>query len=116
MTFCWLPNGAQALDMVRQAQPQAILLDRQMPRLNGMEVLQELRREEQTRLIPVIILSALARSDDMYSGYREGADAYIAKPFLPDQVIECCEKLLRPHDISAQIAAAKATWENSAFV
>ena len=109
-------NGAQALEMVRKSLPQAILLDRQMPRLDGMQVLQELRREDQTRLIPVIILSALARSDDMYSGYREGADAYISKPFLPDQVIECCEKLLRPYDVSAQAASIKAAWENAAYV
>jgi two-component system phosphate regulon response regulator PhoB len=109
-------NGVQALDMVRRVHPQAIVLDRQMPRLDGMQVLQELRREDQTRLIPVVMLSALARSDDMYSGYREGADAYIAKPFLPDQVIDCCEKLLRPVDIAAQAASVKAAWENSVFV
>jgi DNA-binding response OmpR family regulator len=109
-------NGAQALDMVRGAPPHAILLDRQMPRMDGMQVLQELRREDQTRLIPVIILSALARSEDMYSGYREGADAYIAKPFLPDQVIECCEKLLKPMDFAAQAASVKAAWQNCAFV
>lgn len=109
-------NGAQALDMVRKAPPHVILLDLQMPRLDGMQVLQELRREDQTRLIPVIILSALARSEDMYSGYREGADAYISKPFLPDQVVECCEKLLRPLDVAAQAASVKAAWQNSVFV
>jgi twitching motility two-component system response regulator PilH len=109
-------NGAHALNLVRKVHPQAIVLDRQMPQLDGIQVLQELRREEATRSIPVVMLSALARSDDLYSGYREGADAYIAKPFLPDQVIECCEDLLKPQDMSAHIAATKASWANSAFV
>lgn len=109
-------NGVQALRMVLEIQPQAIVLDRQMPRMDGIQVLQELRRKVETRNTPVVMLSAMARSDDMYSGYREGADAYIAKPFLPDQVVECCEGLLRPLDMAAHIASTKASWENSAFV
>jgi DNA-binding response OmpR family regulator len=109
-------NGVQALRMVLEIQPQAIVLDRQMPRMDGIQVLQELRRKVETRNTPVVMLSAMARSDDMYSGYREGADAYIAKPFLPDQVVECCEGLLRPLDMAAQIASTKASWANSAYV
>jgi DNA-binding response OmpR family regulator len=109
-------NGAQALSLARKAHPQAIVLDWQMPRMDGIQVLQELRREEETRSIPVVMLSARGTSDDMYAGYREGADAYIAKPFVPDQVIDCCEGLLQPRDIAPLIAAAKAAWQDCAFV
>jgi DNA-binding response OmpR family regulator len=109
-------NGAQALSLARKAHPQVIVLDWQMPRMDGIQVLQELRREEETRSIPVIMLSARGTSDDMYAGYREGADAYIAKPFVPDQVIDCCEGLLQPRDIQPLIVAAKAAWQDCAFV
>lgn len=89
-------NGAHALTVARRTYPQAIVLDRQMPRLDGIQFLQELRREDNTRSIPVIMLSAKCDSDDVYSGYREGANAYISKPFVPDQVIDCCESFLKP--------------------
>lgn len=106
-------NGAEALEVARRIHPQAILLDRQMPRMDGNEFLKELRRQEETRGIPVIILSALAKSDDMYSGYQNGANAYISKPFVPDQVINCCENFLNtakwnfsaPDGASAAVAA-----------
>ncbi len=88
-------NGAQALATARRLHPQAIVLDRQMPRLDGLQFLQELRRQDETRSIPVIMLSARCSSDDIYSGYRDGADLYIAKPFVPDQVIDCCESFLQ---------------------
>lgn len=88
-------NGAQALSVARKLHPQAIVLDRQMPRLDGLQFLQELRRHDDTRCIPVIMLSARCSSDDIYSGYRDGANVYIAKPFVPDQVIDCCESFLR---------------------
>jgi DNA-binding response OmpR family regulator len=88
-------NGAQALSAARRLHPQTIVLDRQMPRLDGIQFLQELRRQDETRSIPVIMLSARCSSDDIYSGYRDGADIYIAKPFVPDQVIDCCESFLK---------------------
>jgi DNA-binding response OmpR family regulator len=88
-------NGAQALEFMRKVHPQAILLDRQMPRMNGNEFLQELRRHDDTRDIPVIMLSAQCTSDDIESGYRDGANMYISKPFVPDQVVNCCEDFLK---------------------
>jgi DNA-binding response OmpR family regulator len=109
-------NGTEALNMARRVLPQAIVLDRQMPRLDGIQVLQKLRREEETRSIPVIMLSARNSSDEIYAGYREGADAYIVKPFVPDRVIDCCEGFLRPPDMSDHIASAKAVWKSCTFI
>jgi DNA-binding response OmpR family regulator len=104
-------NGAQALGLARRAQPQAIVLDRQMPRLDGIQFLQALRSRHETSAIPVIMLSARSASDDIYCGYREGANAYITKPFIPDQVIDCCEGFLRP-----ETAAQNPAPENCTFV
>jgi DNA-binding response OmpR family regulator len=106
-------NGAQALSVARRSYPQAIVLDRQMPRLDGIGFLQELRRQDRTRSIPVIMLSAKCESDDIYSGYREGANAYISKPFVPDQVIDCCESFLRTTSFSG---AADTSAENFVYV
>lgn len=105
-------NGAQALNVARRTYPQAIVLDRQMPRLDGIQFLQELRRQDKTRSIPVIMLSAKCESDDVYSGYREGANAYISKPFVPDQVIDCCESFLK----TTSFSRATAPGENFAYV
>jgi len=105
-------NGAQALATARRLHPQAIVLDRQMPRLDGLQFLQELRRQDETRAIPVIMLSARCSSDDIYSGYRDGADVYIAKPFVPDQVIDCCESFLK----SAVLGEPANGNENIAYV
>jgi DNA-binding response OmpR family regulator len=106
-------NGAQGLSMARRSYPQAIVLDRQMPRLDGIQFLQELRREDKTRSIPVIMLSAKCESDDIYAGYREGANAYISKPFVPDQVIDCCESFLKTNSFSG---AANATGDNFVYI
>jgi DNA-binding response OmpR family regulator len=105
-------NGAQALSVARRTYPQAIVLDRQMPRLDGIQFLQELRRQDKTRSIPVIMLSAKCESDDIYSGYREGANAYISKPFVPDQVIDCCESFLRTNSFSG----ASAPGDNFVYI
>jgi DNA-binding response OmpR family regulator len=108
-------NGAQALATARRLHPQAIVLDRQMPRLDGLQFLQELRRHDETRSIPVIMLSAACSSDDIYSGYRDGADVYIAKPFVPDQVIDYCESFLKSAAILGEPANGNATG-NIAYV
>lgn len=109
-------NGVQGLQMARQLLPHTIVLDRQMPRLDGMEVLQQLRRDETTRSIPIVMLSAHCASGDVYAGYRGGANAYIGKPFVPDQVIDCCERLLEPRDTRSIVASAKAAWQSCAFI
>lgn len=106
-------NGAQALNLVQQIHPQAIVLDRAMPRMDGIQVLQQLRRKDDTRAIPVVMLSARSSGDDIHTGYSEGADAYMVKPFLPDQVIDCCENLLQSR---GPAQAAKETPGDWAFV
>ncbi len=60
--------------------PQVILLDLKMPRLDGFEVLQRIRADERTRLIPVIILTTSSEDRDRIAGYNLGANSYIRKP------------------------------------
>jgi two-component system response regulator len=60
--------------------PQFVLLDLKLPRINGIEVLQELRRQPRTKLLPVIIFTSSKEEKDILDGYRLGANSYVRKP------------------------------------
>ena len=76
-------NGVQALEKARQHRPDLILLDVLMPEVDGMGVLRELKRDDATRLIPVIFITALDSATDEENGLNLGAVDYISKPFHP---------------------------------
>lgn len=76
-------NGVQALEKARQHRPDLILLDVLMPEMDGMGVLRELKRDDATRLIPVIFITALNSATDEENGLNQGAVDYISKPFHP---------------------------------
>jgi DNA-binding response OmpR family regulator len=88
-------SGMQALDMAKRLRPHAIILDRSMPRLDGMQVLSSIRSDALLSNTPVLILSARRKDSDIADGLARGADDYICKPFLPDNVVERCLTLLR---------------------
>lgn len=79
-------NGVQALEKARQHRPDLILLDVLMPEMDGMGVLRELKRDDATRLIPVIFITALSSATDEENGLNLGAVDYISKPFHPPTV------------------------------
>jgi CheY-like chemotaxis protein len=87
-------DGIQALSVVRETPPELIILDIMMPRMNGFEVLAQLRGAPQTRNIPVMLLTAKSLGDDVTAGFRLGADYYIAKPFEVQQLINAVRTLL----------------------
>jgi two-component system, response regulator len=80
-------DGVEALDLLGlhsecenpPARPRVILLDLQLPRLDGFEVLRELRRSEATRDIPVVVVSTSTRHSDIQAAYRLGANSYVVK-------------------------------------
>lgn len=76
-------NGVQALERAREHQPDLILLDALMPEMDGFEVIRALKRDDRTRQIPVIFVSALDSPADEERGLELGAVDYIAKPFHP---------------------------------
>ena len=82
-------DGAEALDWLigsEDAGPQApappavVLLDLKLPKIDGLDVLQRIRRDERTRLLPVVILSSSDEEADLVDGYRLGANSYVRKP------------------------------------
>ena len=80
-------DGAQALDKAVQEKPDIMVLDGMMPGLDGFEVLRRLKESEETRDIPVIMLTARAQERDIVDGLSMGADDYLVKPFIPEELL-----------------------------
>ena len=80
-------DGQAALDAVRTHQPDFVLLDVMMPKLDGLEVLRELKADADTRDIPVIMLTAKAGDDDVWAGWQAGASYYVTKPFDLEELL-----------------------------
>jgi len=68
--------------------PVVVLLDLKLPRIDGLEVLQEMRQHELTKLIPVVILTSSTEEEDMIKGYTLGANSYVRKPISFERFIE----------------------------
>jgi two-component system response regulator len=60
--------------------PQLILLDLKLPRIDGLQVLERIRHEERTRILPVVILTSSREERDLVAGYKNGANSYVRKP------------------------------------
>ena len=79
-------DGVVAMEKIAAQKPDLILLDIMMPRMDGFEVLKRLRAKDDTKSIPVIILSALNSNDDVARGIAMGAEDYITKPIIMDRL------------------------------
>jgi len=89
-------SGIEGLKMIRAEKPDLILLDLMMPEMDGWEVYQQLKAEEKTKSIPVIVVTAKAQSIDRVLGLHIAkVDDYIAKPFSPQELLNSVEKVLK---------------------
>lgn len=87
-------NGAEALALAAEL-PDLILLDVMMPKMSGFEVLEKLRAEEKTRLIPVVMVTALHEVEDRVTALEAGCDDFITKPFDKLELLARVKSLLR---------------------
>jgi DNA-binding response OmpR family regulator/nitrogen-specific signal transduction histidine kinase len=95
-------NGKEAYEITRQINPDIILTDIMMPEMDGMELCERIKREQETCHIPIIMLTAKGEDNDKISGLRTGADDYITKPFHPDELLQKLKNI---------VTTRKRAWE-----
>ena len=86
-------DGQDALDKVKDAGVSVVTLDVMMPRVDGWEAAARLRGDPDTAHIKVVLLSARAQEADLQRGEKIGVDAYLTKPFDPDELIDVVRRL-----------------------
>ena len=96
-------DGAEALDYLfvtgtysdrdTTTMPAVVILDLKLPKVNGLEVLQRMRADERTQLVPVVILTSSKEEQDMINGYKFGANSYVRKPVDFTRFVEAARQL-----------------------
>lgn len=86
-------DGLQALYLLDQSVPDVVVLDLQLPQVSGFRLIQLLRSRTATARIPIVVITALSfrEAEDVV---RRGADAFLTKPFVPEEVVNCVERLV----------------------
>ncbi len=88
-------SGKEGLDIIRKDHPDLVLLDLMMPEMDGWEVYQQMKADEATKNIPVIVVTAKAQSIDKVLGLHIAkVDDYIAKPFSPQELLTSVDNVL----------------------
>ena len=88
-------DGEEALVMVREQAPDAIILDWMIEQVPGIEVCRQLRKDKETAKVPILMLTARGEEEDRIRGLKTGADDYVTKPFSPRELLARIEALLR---------------------
>jgi len=88
-------DGEEALLMVREQLPDAIILDWMIEQVPGIEVCRQLRKDKATARVPILMLTARGEEEDRIRGFKTGADDYVTKPFSPRELMARIESLLR---------------------
>lgn len=98
-------RGAEALACIAGSLPDLIVSDIRMPGMDGYELVRNLRASARTRLIPIVFLTAKDETADRIAGFRSGVDAYLTKPFEPDELLAVVANILkRVESMHAEIA------------
>ncbi|MFH2037868.1 MAG: response regulator [Chloroflexota bacterium] len=88
-------RGVSGLEIIRKEKPDLVLLDLMMPEMDGWEVYQQIKSDESTQNIPVIVVTAKAQSIDRVLGLHIAkVDDYISKPFSPQELLDSIESIL----------------------
>ena len=88
-------NGEQALELIQKEEPNLVFLDVMMPKMNGMEVCQKVKKELNLSHVYIILLTAKGQEVDRQKGLDMGADRYMTKPFDPDEMLSIAQEILK---------------------
>lgn len=97
--YHWAENGKEALEMIAENQPQLIITDIMMPQMDGIELIKNIRADENTNHIPIIVVSARTENNDRLIGLDAGAEVYLGKPFIPDELLIMVRKLIEQREL-----------------
>ncbi|MGH9843118.1 MAG: response regulator transcription factor, partial [Blastocatellia bacterium] len=98
-------RGAEALTRIAESLPDLIVSDIRMPGMDGYELVRNLRASSRARLIPLVFLTAKDETADRIAGFRSGVDAYLTKPFEPDELLAVVANIFkRVESMHAEIA------------
>ncbi len=112
-------NGAEALLKVAETLPDLMISDIRMPGMDGYTLVRQLRAAHRTVILPVVFLTAKDETADRIAGFRSGVDAYLTKPFEPDELIAVVSNILnrvqRTHTEIARLAVGASATEPEPF-
>ncbi len=88
-------DGEEGLQKIGSYRPDLVILDVIMPGKNGFEVCRTIKRDEQNKAIPVIMLTLKSQESDKFWGLKQGADEYLVKPFKPEDLLKTVSKYIK---------------------
>ena len=88
-------DGESAIQEIEHCLPDLILLDWMLPNISGIEVLKRIKRKDNLKKIPIIMLTAKGQEDDKIRGFELGVEDYVTKPFLPSEILARIKSLLK---------------------
>ncbi|MEG3990276.1 response regulator transcription factor [Microcoleus sp. Pol7_A1] len=100
-------NARDGWELLQQHNPDLVISDIMMPQVDGYQFLKQVREDPRYKALPVVFLTAKGMTSDRIQGYQAGCDAYLSKPFDPDELVAIVTNLL------ARRAAAKETGESA---
>ena len=89
-------DGEEGVSVARSERPDIVVSDIMMPRMSGLQLVEELKSDPDTSAIPIILLTAKAQMADIRAGTDAGADDYITKPFEPLELVDRVNRLIEP--------------------
>lgn len=93
-TVATATNGVEALELLDTVEPDLVILDINMPYMDGHEVLKSMKDSPETASIPVIMLTANTADEDVIKGWESGADSYLTKPFYEVELLQFVKRAL----------------------
>lgn len=101
-------NARDAWDMLQKNPPDLVISDVMMPQVDGYQFLKQMREDPRFKALPVVFLTARGMKSDRIHGYQAGCDAYLPKPFDPDELVAIVENLLERRAATTQAAGSNA--------